>query len=67
MTEEEERRQRELNAEAMRRFMNRLEAALRPDEPVEVPEDRDMDEFEWERFLQQCYRTQCPTHKIRAS
>lgn len=54
MTEEEERRQREFNAEAMHRFMNRLEAALRPDQPVEVPEDRDMDEFEWERFLQQC-------------
>jgi hypothetical protein len=54
MTEDDERRQREINGETITRFINRLEAALRPDNPVEVPEDRDMDEHEWERFLRQC-------------
>ncbi len=54
MTEDEEQRQREINNEAMQRFMNRLEAALRPEKPVNVPDDRDMDEHEWERFLKQC-------------
>lgn len=46
MTEDDERRQCELNSEAMQRFMNQLEAALRPDDPVDVPEDREMDEHE---------------------
>jgi hypothetical protein len=54
VTEDEEQRQREINNEAMQRFMNRLEAALRPEKPVNVPDDRDMDEHEWERFLKQC-------------
>ncbi len=54
MTEDEEQRQQELNSEAMLRFMNRLEAALRPDKRIEPPENREMDEHEWERFLQQC-------------
>lgn len=51
MTEDEERRQRELNGEAMQRFLQRLEARLRPDGPDGVPEDREMDEYEWERFM----------------
>ena len=53
MTEEDERRQREINAEGMQRFLNRLESALRDGPPVEVPEEREMDEFEWERFLKE--------------
>ena len=54
MTESQERRQREMNGEAMTRFIDRLESALRPQPAIEVPEDREMDEHEWERFLRQC-------------
>ena len=53
MTEKEQQRQCELNAEAMRRFLDRLEAGMCPGSAVRLPTDRDMDEFEWERFLQQ--------------
>ena len=42
MTDDEERRQRELSGEAMRRFLNRVESRLRPKTPVQVPEDRDL-------------------------
>ena len=34
-------------------FLERLEAAIRPATPFKAPEDRDMDEFEWELFLKQ--------------
>jgi hypothetical protein len=54
MSDEEQQRQHELNVESMRRFLNRLEASLRaPGPAVRVPEDREMDEYEWERFLKE--------------
>jgi hypothetical protein len=50
-TEEEEQAQQARNAEAWEGFLVRISDAIGPRQPVEVPEDRDMDEFEWERFL----------------
>ncbi len=61
MTEEEEELQLALNYDAMMKFMNRLATALEAEEEeeaeeerMEVPEDRPMDEHEWERFLREC-------------
>jgi hypothetical protein len=51
MTVEEEADQRRRNAAALRHFLDRIEAQLCPDGPPRVPEDRAMDEFEWERFF----------------
>jgi hypothetical protein len=51
MTVEQETDQRRRNAVALRGFLDRLEARLCPNGAPRVPEDRDMDEFEWERFF----------------
>jgi hypothetical protein len=53
MSDAEEHGQREENGEAMNRFLDRLEASLAPAGPVDVPEDRPMDEHEWEQFLKE--------------
>jgi len=53
MTADEERRQQGLNADALRRFLDRIEAALQPPRRAKVSEDRDLDEHEWELFLKE--------------
>ena len=53
MSREEEEAQHVRNEGAMGRFLQRLTEAMGPRQAVEVPEDRDMDEYEWERFLKE--------------
>jgi hypothetical protein len=53
LTKEEEQAQQARNAGAMTRFLQKIEEALQPRNPVEVPEHREMDEFEWERFMKE--------------
>lgn len=47
-----ERDQQEANKQAMFKFMDELSRALDPAEPREEPLEEDMDEFQWEAFLQ---------------
>jgi hypothetical protein len=53
MSEAEETAQRKRNDRALYGFLERLSRAIRPRDPVQIPEDRDMDEFEWERFMKE--------------
>lgn len=53
MGEESESRRRRANESAFRDWLKRLGKAAGSDSPVRVPDDRPMDEFEWERFMRE--------------
>ncbi len=52
LSEDAERDQQEANKQAMFNFMEELSRALDPAEQREEPLDEDMDEFQWEAYLQ---------------
>lgn len=52
LSAEAERDQQEANMQAMFNFMDELSRALDPAIPGEEPENEDMDEFQWEAYLQ---------------
>ncbi|MBK1879659.1 hypothetical protein [Pelagicoccus mobilis] len=52
LSEDDERDQQEANKQAMFNFMDELSRALTPAEQSEEPAEEDMDEFQWEAYLQ---------------
>ncbi|MDQ8182906.1 hypothetical protein [Pelagicoccus sp. SDUM812005] len=52
LSEDAERDQQEANKQAMFNFMDELSRALDPADRREEPLDEDMDEFQWEAYLQ---------------
>ena len=51
LSEGEESEQKERNMEAMFNFMDEVSRALAPND-IDVPEEGEMDEFQWEKYLQ---------------
>lgn len=52
LSEDGERQQLEANKQAMFKFMEELSQALDPAEEREPPDEAEMDEFQWEAYLQ---------------
>ncbi|MBC2605405.1 hypothetical protein [Pelagicoccus albus] len=52
LSEAAEKEQQEANKQAMFKFMDELSRALNPAEQREAPSEEEMDEFQWEAYLQ---------------